>query len=238
MPRAGGRRRDADGLVRPRPGRPRCPGPAHEADEAVQEHTARRARQRGGGPGQEHPQSLAEDPHPERPGERDGQRRADRRPEEQADPDEELDQREEGVPHRDVGGDEVPDVGDEVGDDEGWPWALARMMASTKLRPNMNGWNCKAASRIQKRPSTIWRARWDGTASGGRRGAAASLLLVLLPELVSTSMGLSQGTGPGRGVPVALAPPSCGASRADPERSKSGFMPLFGEPESRSARPR
>ena len=37
------------------------------------------------------------------------------------DADEELDQREERVPHRDVGRHEVPDVRDEVAEDEGLP---------------------------------------------------------------------------------------------------------------------
>ena len=58
---------------------------------------------------------------PSDPDERHGQRGAHRAPEEQADADEELDQREERVPHRDVGRQEVPDVGDEVAEDEGLP---------------------------------------------------------------------------------------------------------------------
>ena len=49
------------------------------------------------------------------------ERGAHRAPEQQAHPDEELDQREERVPHRDVGRHEVPDVGDEVAEDEGLP---------------------------------------------------------------------------------------------------------------------
>ena len=38
----------------------------------------------------------------------------------------------------------------------GWPLALGRMNVSTKSRLNMKGWNCSAASRTQKSPSTIW----------------------------------------------------------------------------------
>src|ERR1700722_2802341 len=38
----------------------------------------------------------------------------------------------------------------------GWPLALGRMNVSTKSRLNMKGWNCSAASRSQKIPSTIW----------------------------------------------------------------------------------
>ena len=82
----------------------------------------------------------------------------------------------------------------------GWPWALARMLASTKPRPNMNGWNCSAASRIQNRPSTICSTRWVGTARGKRRAGPVSFVLVVpLPELVSLSMALDSGyrAGPG-----------------------------------------
>ncbi len=76
---------------------------------------------------------------------------------------------------------------------KGWPWAWAKMLASTKPRPNMYGWNCRAASRIQKRPSTTWSTRWEGTARGNRRAGAVACLLVPLPELVSSSMALDSG---------------------------------------------
>ncbi len=76
---------------------------------------------------------------------------------------------------------------------KGWPWALARMLASTKPRPNMNGWNCSAESRTQKKPSTICSTRWDGTARENRRAGSAACLLVPLPELVSWSMALGSG---------------------------------------------
>ena len=48
----------------------------------------------------------------------------------------------------------------------GCPLALARMLFSTKPRPNMKGWNCRAASRIQNRPRMTWSARCERTASG------------------------------------------------------------------------
>ena len=99
----------------------RGPGPRHEAEQPVHEHGAGGAGEGGGRAGEEHAQALADDPDAERPDERDGQRRAHRAPEQQADADEELDQREERVPHRDVGRDEVPDVRDEVAEDEGLP---------------------------------------------------------------------------------------------------------------------
>ncbi len=62
----GGRRQADRRRVRlPGPGPARGAGPAHEADEAVHEHAARRARQRAGRPRQQHAQPLAEDPDPE-----------------------------------------------------------------------------------------------------------------------------------------------------------------------------
>ena len=71
--------------------------------------------------GEQHAHALADDPDTEGPHERDGQRRPHRGLEEQAHADEELDQCEERVPHRDVGRHEVPDVRDEVAQDEGLP---------------------------------------------------------------------------------------------------------------------
>ena len=55
----------------------------------------------------------------------------------------------------------------------GCPLALARMLFSTKPRPNMKGWNCRAASRIQNRPRTTWSARCERTASGKRLSASS-----------------------------------------------------------------
>ena len=74
----------------------------------------------------------------------------------------------------------MPDVGDEGADDEGLALGVGQDdWSSTKPRPNMNGWNCRAASRIQNRPRTICRTRWrrDGqgeTAGGPRRVRAAA----------------------------------------------------------------
>ncbi len=82
------------------------------------EHRPRGARERRGVAGEEHAQALADDPDAEHPGERHRQRGAHRALVEQADADEELDEREERVPHHDVGRHEVPDVGDEVAEDE------------------------------------------------------------------------------------------------------------------------
>ena len=87
----------------------------------------------------------------------------------------------------------------------GCPWALARMLACTKPRPNMKGWNCRAASRIQNSPRTICNTRCEGRASGKRRpeagpvpdgGTSASFS----SESSSTSMaGLGPGYRPGSG---------------------------------------
>jgi hypothetical protein len=55
----------------------------------------------------------------------------------------------------------------------GCPLALASTKEGTKFLENMYGWNCSAASRIQNRPRTICKTRWDRTsrkaecASGG-----------------------------------------------------------------------
>ena len=56
---------------------------------------------------------------------------------------------------------------------KGCPLALARMLFSTKPRPNMKGWNCRAASRIQNRPRMTWSARCERTARGKRLGASS-----------------------------------------------------------------
>ncbi len=50
----------------------------------------------------------------------------------------------------------------------GCPLALGRMNEVTKPRPNMKGWNCRAASRIQNRPRMTWSTRWERTARGKR----------------------------------------------------------------------
>ncbi len=98
------------------PGRPR---PGHEPEQPVHEDRAGRSRQRTRGAGEEHAHALADDPDPESPDEGHGERRLDRVAEEETDADEELDQREERVPDRDVRSQEVPDMGDEVTQHEG-----------------------------------------------------------------------------------------------------------------------
>ncbi len=60
---------------------------------------------------------------------------------------------------------------------KGCPLALGRMNVSTKPRPNMKGWNCRAASRIQNSPRMIWSTRWERTASGKRLCASSSCVL-------------------------------------------------------------
>ena len=73
---------------------------------------------------------------------------------------------------------------------KGCPLALGRMNVSTKPRPNMKGWNCRAASRIQKRPRTTWSTRWERTASGKRLCLAVVLGVVLRAPVVVHALTL------------------------------------------------
>ena len=120
-PLGGGRRGDAGGTVGPAEVAPGRPGPGHQAEQPVHEHGAGRSGEGAGRAREEHAQALADHPDPGQPEEGNDEGGAHGAPEQQADPDEELDQREEGVPDRDVGRHEVPDVCDEVPEDEGLP---------------------------------------------------------------------------------------------------------------------
>ena len=113
--------------------------PGHEAEQPVHEDTAGRAGQRSGRSGENHAEALPEEPHPEGPGERHGQGGTHRRPVEEPQADGELNQREERVPDRDVRREEVPDVGDEVADDERLPLGVGQDVGLHEAAPEHEG---------------------------------------------------------------------------------------------------
>ena len=144
------------------------PGPGHQADEAVHEHRPRGARERAGVAGEEHAQALADDPDAEHPDERHRQRGRTVRRKSSPTPMKSWISAKK-VFHTAMSGDtKFPMWVMRSPRTKGCPLALARMLVSTKPRPNMKGWNCRAASRIQKRPRTTWSTRWERTASGKR----------------------------------------------------------------------
>ena len=81
-------------------GRTPATRPGHQPEQPVDEDGAGSATQCARRADEHHPHALTEEPHPEGPEERRHQRRAHRAPEEQADPDEELNGGEQRVPHR------------------------------------------------------------------------------------------------------------------------------------------
>ena len=92
---------------------------------------------------------------------------------------------------------------------KGCPLALARMLSSTNPRPNMKGWNCSAASRIQNRPRTTWSTRCERTASGKRLGAASSSSWCVPASLSMPCFTLPAPPGIAvSGPPASAAPPA------------------------------
>ena len=181
-------------------------------------------------PVEDHAQPLAEDPNPGGPGERQDQGRLDRRAVEQAHADEELDQREEGVPHRDVGGDEVPDVGDEVADDEGLALGVGQDVgldeaAAEHERLELQGGIEDPEEAQDDLQDALGR---DGQGEAAAGPAAFVLLVVALPELVSSSMALDSGYRAGPGWSVRPGPPLCGRCQAELGSKKSWLMQFVG----------
>ena len=202
------------------------PGPGHEADEPVEEHRPRGAGQRAGRAGEEHAQALADDPDAEHPGERHGQRGAHRAPEEQADADEELDQREERVPHRDVGRHEVPDVGDEVAEDEGLPAGVGQDDGLHEAAAEHEGLELqRGIEDPEEAEDDLQGPLRTRTASGKRRRApAASLVRCACPGRCPCPAlryrrpcgWPCQGSGSGPGVRAARSPGQCSSSASPP----------------------
>jgi hypothetical protein len=95
--------------------------PGSEREHAVDENRARGAAEQTRVPARESGQALAEEPHPERPGERSGEREPGGAGREQPEPDQQLNRREGHVPGDRVGRDQVRRPVDRAGDEVGLP---------------------------------------------------------------------------------------------------------------------
>ena len=85
---------------------------------------------------------------------------------------------------------------------KGWPWALARMLASTKPRPNMNGWNCRARVEDPEEAQDDLQDALGRDGQGEPAGGAPSrpsCSWCRLPSSCPRPWPSTQGTGPGPG---------------------------------------
>jgi hypothetical protein len=95
--------------------------PGGERERAVEQRGSRRAGQQARVPAGEAGQTLAEEPHPKRPGDRDGERKPGRARDEQPEPDQQLGRCERHVPRDRVGRDHARGPVDGSGDKVGLP---------------------------------------------------------------------------------------------------------------------
>ena len=142
-------------------------GPQQHGEQRVDDHRAWRAVDRVRRPVQHPAEALAEPPDAQRPGDRRGEREPGQRAERDAEPEQQLDRREDRVQRDGMVVDEGGVPGDRPGDDAG----IARAVAASiwpNARVNMTGWYCSRASSSQMpaRPSCSARR-----ASGASRPA-------------------------------------------------------------------